>query len=304
MSRGCAAAMIIVLLASTEALLRSPRLVAPRSRQLQSRAGRIACSWRLLGQPKPCGVLVLVRHGETSWDAEDRFTGWADPHLSESGKLQVDDAARALLESGFAFDVAYTSMLKRAVETTWLLLKELGLIHLPVWKDWRLNDRSYGSLTGHSIDEMRNTYGDSAVQSWRRSFDSRPPPFQEGHPFDPASSRRYARWEDRNGNVQPVQLPGGESLGDTIARCAPVWRDITRDLKEGKNVLVAAHGNSIRAIVQVCESTRHAWSCMQHTRCIMSALCMHATQIIRAPPLAVRACTGNRRRGRLHHCRS
>ena len=100
---------------------------------------------------------MLVRHGETGWDAEDRFTGWADPHLSEAGKLQVDAAARALLESGFAFDVAYTSMLKRAVETTWLLLKELGLIHLPVWKHWRLNDPSYGSLTGHSIDEMRGT---------------------------------------------------------------------------------------------------------------------------------------------------
>jgi len=231
----------------------APRACAPRPR---SRTGRVSCSW--LGQQKACGTLVLVRHGQTEWDAEDRFTGWADPHLSETGKLQVDAAARALLESGFAFDVAYTSMLKRAVETTWLLLKELGLIHLPVWKHWRLNDRSYGSLTGHSIDEMRDTYGDAAVQSWRRSFDSRPPPFKAGHPFDPANSRRYARWEDRNGNVQPVQLPGGESLGDTISRCEPVWREITRDLKEGKNVLVAAHGNSIRAIVQAIDGVPHS----------------------------------------------
>lgn len=245
----------MLLACSAEALMpaSAPRACAPRPR---SRTGRVSCSW--LGQQKACGTLVLVRHGQTEWDAEDRFTGWADPHLSETGKLQVDAAARALLESGFAFDVAYTSMLKRAVETTWLLLKELGLIHLPVWKHWRLNDRSYGSLTGHSIDEMRDTYGDAAVQSWRRSFDSRPPPFKAGHPFDPANSRRYARWEDRNGNVQPVQLPGGESLGDTISRCEPVWREITRDLKEGKNVLVAAHGNSIRAIVQVCEGTWHA----------------------------------------------
>ena len=171
-------------------------------------------------RPRTCGTLVLVRHGETTWDAECRFTGWADPHLSEAGKLQVDEAARALKESGYTFDVVYTSMLKRAVETTWLLLKELGLIYLPVWKHWQLNDRSYGALTGHTLDEFQEEYGAETVRSWRRSLDAQPPPFQPNHAFDPAATRRYAIWEDREGIREPAALQ--KRLDATTPQGAPV----------------------------------------------------------------------------------
>jgi len=204
-------------------------------------------------RPKSCGTLVLIRHGETMWDAEGKFTGWADPHLSEAGKSQVDEAARALQASGYTFDVAYTSMLKRAVETTWLLLKELNLIHVPVIKDHKLNDRSYGALTGHSVAEFQEAYGSETVQSWRRSQSARPPAFQPDHPYDPASTGRYARWEDRDGNRQAVSLPQGESLADAVDRCEPCWEAISKDLLAGKNVLVAAHGNSIRGLIQAID---------------------------------------------------
>jgi len=204
-------------------------------------------------RPKSCGTLVLIRHGETTWDAEGKFTGWADPHLSEAGKSQVDEAARALQASGYTFDVAYTSMLKRAVETTWLLLKELNLIHVPVIKDHKLNDRSYGALTGHSVAEFQEAYGAETVQSWRRSQSARPPAFQPDHPYDPASTGRYARWEDRDGNRQAVSLPQGESLADAVDRCEPCWEAISKDLLAGKNVLVAAHGNSIRGLIQAID---------------------------------------------------
>jgi 2,3-bisphosphoglycerate-dependent phosphoglycerate mutase len=208
---------------------------------------------------KSMGTLILVRHGDTQWDRRRRFTGWADPGLSEAGEQQASQAARALLESGYTFDVVYTSVLKRAVQTTWLLLKELSLVHITVHKDWRLNERSYGAVTGRTHEEACREYGQARVASWRRSFVAAPPDYPVDHPHSPAREARYLRWQESDGSFAPVAIPGGESLGDTIGRCLPVWRgQILSDLREGKRVLVVAHGNTIRAIMQAIDGVDDA----------------------------------------------
>jgi len=212
-----------------------------------------------VGGAKPGGTLVLVRHGDTEWTGRGVFTGWADPPLSDEGEAQVSTAARALKESGYTFDVAYTSMLKRTVQTTWLLLKELSLVHLTVHKDWRLNERSYGALTGQTLAEACDTYGVERVASWRRSITEAPPDYPPQHPHNPAREPRYARWQDNDGAFSPVPTPGGESLGDTIERCLPVWTgEISNDLRDGKRVLVVAHGNTIRAIMRAIDGVADA----------------------------------------------
>jgi len=153
----------------------------------------------------------------------------------------------------------YTSMLTRAVQTTWLMLKQLKLIHLPVWKTWRLNERCYGALTGKAMtaktmSEIKQEFGEDTLRSLRRSFDARPPPFPAEHPHNPVYDARYQRYQDRQGNVRPVTLPNGESLGDTIERVLPVWKkEILPDLRRGRSVLVVAHGNTIRAIAQAID---------------------------------------------------
>ena len=209
---------------------------------------------RFLSDPAPPpGTLILLRHGASEARAADprSFVGWSDPDLSEVGEQQSLEAARAIKEAGYTFDITYCSMLKRAIRTTWLLLMELDSIHKPCWKTWRLNERCYGALTGEPVDDIVAKYGADTVASWRRSFDSRPPPFDPAHPCNPSGDPRYRRWYDRRGIMRPVAIPNGESMKDTIQRCLPVWRqEILPDLRRGKSVLVVAHANSIRAIVQ------------------------------------------------------
>eukprot|EP00322_Chrysochromulina_rotalis_P013564 CAMPEP_0115869974 /NCGR_PEP_ID=MMETSP0287-20121206/22082_1 /TAXON_ID=412157 /ORGANISM="Chrysochromulina rotalis, Strain UIO044" /LENGTH=700 /DNA_ID=CAMNT_0003324671 /DNA_START=45 /DNA_END=2147 /DNA_ORIENTATION=+ len=200
----------------------------------------------------PPGNLILVRHGTSeAWDLSPRtFVGWSDPDLSQVGEQQAIEAARAIKEAGYTFDVAYTSMLKRAVRMTWLVLMELECIHLACWKTWRLNERCYGDLTNQPLDEVQAKFGAETVSSWRRALDSRPPPFDPSHPHNPNGDPRYERWYDRRGVQRSVAIPNGESMQDTIARCLPVWKqEILPDLRRGKSVLVIAHANSIRALL-------------------------------------------------------
>jgi 2,3-bisphosphoglycerate-dependent phosphoglycerate mutase len=200
------------------------------------------------------GQLVLLRHGVTAWDRTSTFTGWADPDIDDCGALEAKSAALALKESGFSFDIAYTSVLKRSIHTTWLLLKELGQVATPIYKSWRLNERSLGSLTGHTVEESIAEHGAEAVGSWRRSLDARPPPYEADHPFHPAADLKYYKWQDRSGEVSPIRPPGCESLRDAIRRALPVWYDeILPALCEGNNVLVVAHGNSLRAVLSAIE---------------------------------------------------
>jgi len=204
----------------------------------------------------PPGTLILLRHGAS--EAEQReprvFVGWSDPDLCELGEQQAIEAARAIKEAGYTFDIVYTSMLKRAVRTVWLLLMELECIHVACWKTWRLNERCYGALTGRTLQEMQAKYGADTVAGWRRAFTARPPPFDPASPLNPDRDPRYKRWYDRRGVMRPVAVPDGESMQDTIARCLPVWKqEILPDLRRGKSVLVVAHANSIRALVQTID---------------------------------------------------
>lgn len=144
---------------------------------------------------RPLGSVVFLRHGATDWTERRTFTGWADPDISRTGAQQAATAALALKESGFIFDVVYTSVLKRAVHSTWLVLKELQQIHIEVHKDWRLNERSYGGITGQTVEQAIERHGADAVASWRRSFDARPPGYEQGQPYNPFADERYLRWQ-------------------------------------------------------------------------------------------------------------
>jgi 2,3-bisphosphoglycerate-dependent phosphoglycerate mutase len=211
---------------------------------------------------QPAGTLILLRHGDTEVGRGTTFIGWSDPDLSKRGCDQTTEAARAILEAGYSFDCVYTSVLKRAVRTAWLLLQQLDRIYLPVNKNWRLNERCYGALTAEPIDELRTEYGAETVASWRRSFDTRPPPFPPSHPHNPAHDPRYTRWQDRRGQVRAAAIPNGEHMGDTITRVLPAWkRDILPELRRGKSVLVVAHGNTIRALVQAIDDLSDAELC-------------------------------------------
>jgi len=189
-------------------------------------------------------TLVLVRHGESDWNAKNLFTGWADVGLSEKGVLEGQTAGQRLKEAGFEFDLAYTSLLKRAIDTLDLCIGEMGLHWIPVIKDWRLNERHYGGLEGLNKAETAAKHGEDMVKIWRRSYDIPPPPIEEGDPRDKGNLRQYA-------SLSKEQLPLSESLKNTVERVIPYWEDeITTSIKEGKNVLVAAHGNSLRALVK------------------------------------------------------
>ena len=210
--------------------------------------------WKRRQNGMPTGTLILLRHGETEVPRGTSFIGWSDPDLNQRGEQGTTEAARAIREAGFSFDVAYTSVLKRAVRTTWLLLQELDKIYLPVWKHWRLNERCYGALTAESIDSVQKNYGEATVASWRRNFDAKPPPYEAGSKHNPMSDPRYHRWQDRRGNIRQISFPNGETLGDVCERVTPVWkREILQDLRRGRNVLVVAHGNTLRAIVQAID---------------------------------------------------
>jgi 2,3-bisphosphoglycerate-dependent phosphoglycerate mutase len=188
--------------------------------------------------------LVLLRHGESTWNKENRFTGWTDVDLSENGLVEAHEAGRLLREGSFRFDVAHTSVLKRAIRTLWIALDELDQMWCPVRNSWRLNERHYGALQGLNKAEMAVQFGDAQVKLWRRSYDVPPPSLTDDDERFPGRDPRYADMAD-------ADIPRAESLKDTVARFLPYWESsIAPDLRAGKRVLVAAHGNSIRALVK------------------------------------------------------
>jgi 2,3-bisphosphoglycerate-dependent phosphoglycerate mutase len=188
--------------------------------------------------------LVLLRHGESTWNLENRFTGWTDVDLSPKGLEEAHEAARLLQEGNYTFDVAYTSLLKRAIRTLWITLDGMNLMWIPVHRSWRLNERHYGALQGLNKAETAAQYGDKQVLIWRRSYSDPPPPLETDDPRFPGHDRRYA-------DLAPEELPRAESLADTVARFLPYWHGtIVPDLRAGKRVLIAAHGNSLRALVK------------------------------------------------------
>ena len=189
-------------------------------------------------------VLVLLRHGESAWNRENRFTGWKDVPLSPKGLEEATEAGRRLAKQGFTFDVAFTSLLKRAIKTLWNALEEMDLMWIPVHRDWRLNERHYGALTGLDKAETARLHGEEQVLVWRRSYDIRPPAFAPDDPANPARDRRYRK-------IAPDALPLTESLKDTVARFLPYWEaSIEPVVRSGSRVLIAAHGNSLRALVK------------------------------------------------------
>jgi len=192
--------------------------------------------------------LVLIRHGESTWNLENRFTGWTDVELTPTGVAQAQQAGRLLKEAGYDFDVAYTSVLKRAVWTLWHALDQMDRTWLPVVHSWRLNERHYGALQGLNKADMAKQYGDAQVLVWRRSYDTPPPALEASDPRSERGDARYAKLV--NGEV-----PLTECLQDTVARVLPFWNDsIAPAIKHGKRVLVAAHGNSIRALVKYLDN--------------------------------------------------
>jgi 2,3-bisphosphoglycerate-dependent phosphoglycerate mutase len=188
--------------------------------------------------------LILLRHGESDWNRENRFTGWKDVDLSVAGVEEAHRAARTLLDGGFTFDVAFTSVLKRAIRTLWIVLDEMDLMWIPVHRSWRLNERHYGALEGLNKAETAARHGEQQVKIWRRSYDIRPPALEPDDPRFPGHDRRYAELTDQ-------ELPRTECLKDTVARFLPYWQEtIAPAILAGKRVLIAAHGNSLRALVK------------------------------------------------------
>ncbi len=188
--------------------------------------------------------LVLIRHGESQWNLENRFTGWHDVDLTETGEIQARSGGRVLKEKGYEFDLAYTSVLTRAIRTLNIVLEEMGQLYLPVERHWRLNERHYGALTGLNKAETAARHGDEQVKIWRRSYDVPPPPVDEDSEHFPAHDRRYH-------GIDPRILPRAESLALTIERVLPYWHDVIRpSIMSGKRVIIAAHGNSLRALVK------------------------------------------------------
>jgi 2,3-bisphosphoglycerate-dependent phosphoglycerate mutase len=188
--------------------------------------------------------LVLVRHGESTWNKENRFTGWTDVDLSERGRGEAEEAGVTLRAEGYAFDVAYTSVLKRAIRTLWIMLDRMDLMWIPVHRSWRLNERHYGALQGLNKAETAEKFGEQQVKIWRRSYDIRPP---ELTPED----ERYPGRDPRYRDLTPEELPLTECLKDTVARFLPLWQEVVApEIREGKKVLIAAHGNSLRALVK------------------------------------------------------
>ena len=188
--------------------------------------------------------LVLLRHGESQWNQENRFTGWHDVNLTEQGEREGKEAGRLLKEQDFAFDVAYTSVLTRAIRTLWLALTEMEQVWIPVHREWRLNERHYGSLQGLNKAETAEKHGDEQVLIWRRSYDIPPPPMSKEDDGYAGKDRRYANLDESN-------LPLTECLKDTVDRFLPLWEEtITPQIKAGKNVLITAHGNSLRALIK------------------------------------------------------
>jgi len=188
--------------------------------------------------------LVLLRHGESTWNKENRFTGWTDVDLSDRGRQEAAEAGQLLKDGGYTFDVAYTSVLKRALRTMWIVLDVLDQLWIPDHKSWRLNERHYGALQGLNKAETAAKHGEAQTKIWRRSYDIPPPPLTPDDPRHPSHDPRYA-------DVPASELPLTESLKDTVARFLPYWREtIAPAVRSGTRVLIAAHGNSLRALVK------------------------------------------------------
>jgi len=192
--------------------------------------------------------LVLLRHGESIWNKENRFTGWTDVDLSEQGLREAREAGQLLKQSGFTFDVAFTSVLKRAIRTLWIALDQMDLMWLPVHNSWRLNERHYGALQGLNKAEMATRFGDEQILIWRRSYDVRPPALE-------TSDERWPGHDPRYRNLKPDELPVTECLKDTVARFVPYWTGtVAPAVKSGARVVMAAHGNSIRALIKYLDN--------------------------------------------------
>ena len=192
--------------------------------------------------------LVLVRHGESTWNKENLFTGWTDVDLSEKGVEEATEGGRVLKEQGYVFDIAFTSVLKRAIRTLWLIMEEMDLMWIPVIRDWRLNERHYGALQGLNKAQMAEKFGEKQVKIWRRSYDVRPPALEENDPRSPAKDPRYR-------GLEKDEIPLTECLKDTVERFLPCWHEvIAPTVRSGKRVLIAAHGNSLRALVKYLDN--------------------------------------------------
>ena len=196
--------------------------------------------------------LVLVRHGQSTWNLENRFTGWTDVGLTDLGRIEAHEAGKLLREGGYIFDIAYTSVLRRAIHTLWAVLDEMNLEWIPVVKAWELNERHYGALQGLNKAETAEKFGEAQVKVWRRSYDT-PPPVLE------LDDERHPRFDPRYASLSPEQLPATESLKITLDRVLPYWEStLAPAIKSGKRVLVAAHGNSIRALVKYLDNISDA----------------------------------------------
>ena len=192
--------------------------------------------------------LVLIRHGESTWNKENRFCGWTDVGLSEKGVEEALQAGRILAKEGYAFDVAFTSVLKRAIKTLWIVLEEMDLMWIPVFNNWRLNERHYGALQGLNKAETAERHGMEQVQIWRRSYDTPPPAITLDDP-------RYTGNDPQYADMKPGEFPLTECLKDTVARFLPLWHEtIAPRVKAGKRVVIAAHGNSLRALVKYLDN--------------------------------------------------
>lgn len=197
-------------------------------------------------------TLVIIRHGESVWNQENRFTGWKDVDLAAKGVQEAQKAGKILKEKGFKFNLAYTSRLTRAIKTLNFILDEMQLQWIPVHKEWRLNERHYGGLQGLNKTETAEKHGEEQVKIWRRSYDTPPPLMDRENPEHPSKDPRYA-------DADPNELPSGESLKDTVARFLPLWnQSIRADIKKGNQVLIAAHGNSLRALMMHLEGLSQA----------------------------------------------
>jgi len=196
--------------------------------------------------------VVLLRHGESQWNKENRFTGWADVGLTEQGMNEAKEGARLLAEAGFAFDIAFTSVLKRAIKTLWIVLEEMDRMWIPVHHSWRLNERHYGGLQGLNKAETAAKFGDAQVKIWRRAYDTPPPPLEPDDPRYEGSNPRYA-------DIDKGSFPRTECLKDTVARFLPYWHaTIAPTIRTGKSVIIAAHGNSLRALVKYLDNVSDA----------------------------------------------
>ncbi len=197
-------------------------------------------------------TLVLLRHGQSEWNLQNRFTGWTDVDLTEQGRAEAQQAGRLLKDAGYTFDIVYTSVLVRAIRTTWIALDEMQLLWVPVERDWRLNERHYGALQGLNKAETAAKHGDAQVKIWRRSYDLQPPALDTSDARHPSHDPRYAA-------LGPSDRPATESLKDTVARFLPYWHDtIAPAIRSNRRVLITAHGNSLRALVKYLDGISDA----------------------------------------------